>query len=213
MIDINSWLEIFSGRLEERFQGRMWFAGLQGSYARGEAKETSDIDVVVILDTLSIDDLKSYREMLNEIPEREKICGFISGRNEILNWEASDLFQFYNDTIPIIGSLDEILALIDRDAVKRAVKIGACNIYHACVHNFLHERDDEILKGLYKSSVFVIQAEYFLRTGRYVRKHSELLGVVPQDEKRILSPEAAGFDELSQILFTWAGRLIKNGGQ
>ena len=213
MIDINSWLEIFSGRLEERFQGRMWFAGLQGSYARGEAKEASDIDVVVILDTLSIDDLKSYREMLNEIPEREKICGFISGRDEILNWEASDLFQFYNDTIPIIGSLDEILALIDRDAVKRAVKIGACNIYHACVHNFLHERDDEILKGLYKSSVFVIQAEYFLRTGRYVRKHSELLGVVPQDEKRILSPEAAGFDELSQILFTWAGRLIKNGGQ
>ncbi|MBQ3399413.1 MAG: nucleotidyltransferase domain-containing protein, partial [Synergistaceae bacterium] len=66
MIDIQSWLEIFSGHLEERFQGRIWFAGLQGSYARGEAKETSDIDVVVILDTLSIDDLKSYREMLNE---------------------------------------------------------------------------------------------------------------------------------------------------
>ena len=212
MVDINSWLEIFSGWLEERFHGRVWFAGLQGSYARGEAKETSDIDVVVILDTLSIDDLKSYREMLNEIPEREKICGFVSGRDELLNWEASDLFQFYNDTIPIIGSLDEILALIDRDAVKRAVKIGACNIYHACVHNFFHERDDEILKGLYKSSVFVIQAEYFLRTGHYIRKHSELSGVVPEDEKRILSPEAAGFDELSRILFTWAGRLIKNDG-
>ena len=212
MIDIQSWLEIFSGRLEERFHDRVWFAGLQGSYARGEAKETSDIDVVVILDTLSIDDLKSYREMLDGIPEREKICGFVSGRDELLNWEASDLFQFYNDTVPIIGSLEEILALIDRNAVKRAVKIGACNIYHACVHNFVHERDDEILRGVYKSSVFVIQAGYFLRTGQYIKKHSELYGVVSEDEKRTLSPEAAGFDELSRILFEWAGRLIKNDG-
>ena len=212
MIDIHSWLEIFSGRLEERFHGRVWFSGLQGSYARGEAKETSDIDVVVILDTLSFGDLKSYHEMLDGLPEREKVCGFVSGRDELLNWETSDLLQFCYDTVPITGSLEEILALIDRDAVKRAVKIGACNIYHACVHNFLHERDDEILKGLYKSSVFVIQAEYFLRTGQYIRKHSELSGVVSEDEKRILSPEAAGFDELSRILFTWAGRLIKNDG-
>lgn len=212
MIDIQSWLEIFSGHLEERFHGRIWFAGLQGSYARGEAKETSDIDVVVILDNLSIDDLKSYREMLNEIPERENICGFVSGRNELLKWEASDLFQFYYDTTPIMGSLDEILALIDRDAVKRAVKIGACNIYHACVHNFIHERDSDILRGLYKSAVFVIQAGYFLKTGQYVSKHSELYGVVSSEEREILSPEADGFDELSRILFTWSGRLITNDG-
>ncbi|MBQ7169733.1 MAG: nucleotidyltransferase domain-containing protein [Synergistaceae bacterium] len=209
MIDIHSWLEIFSGRLEERFHGRVWFSGLQGSYARGEAKETSDIDVVVILDTLSFGDLKSYHEMLDGLPEREKVCGFVSGRDELLNWETSDLLQFCYDTVPITGSLDEILALVDRAAVKRAVKIGACNIYHACVHNFLHERDGGILTGLYKSAVFVIQTEYFLMTGQYIRSHSGLFGHVSAEERRILSPEAAGFDELSRILFTWAGQTLR----
>ena len=54
MVNISSWLEIFSEHLDATFHGRVWFMGLQGSYARGEAKETSDIDVVVILDSLHI---------------------------------------------------------------------------------------------------------------------------------------------------------------
>ena len=45
MIDIDAWLEEFCGRLDENFSGRIWFLGLQGSYARGEAKESSDIDI------------------------------------------------------------------------------------------------------------------------------------------------------------------------
>ncbi|WP_242856040.1 hypothetical protein [Ruminiclostridium josui] len=44
--------------------------------------------------------------------------------------EASDLFQFYNDTKPIKGSLDELLPKIDANAIDRAIKIGTCNIYH-----------------------------------------------------------------------------------
>ena len=44
----------------ELFGERLWFVGLQGSYGRGEATDTSDIDVVsLFLDTLNIDDLKS----------------------------------------------------------------------------------------------------------------------------------------------------------
>lgn len=210
MIDIHSWLEIFSGHLEAEFPGRIWFVGLQGSYARGEAKDTSDIDVVVIFDKLSVNDLESFRNMLDDIPERGKICGFVSGRDEIMSWESSDLFQFFYDTLPITGSLDELLPLIDRDAVKRAVKTGACNIYHACVHNFLHEKSPDILKGVCKSAAFVIQAEYFLKTGRYIRKHSELCSLVPEDEQKILACAELGFDGLSRILFTWAGRIITN---
>lgn len=66
-------------RLNKSFRDRVWFVGLQGSYGRGEATETSDIDIVVIL--------------------------------------------------------DELLLLIDDVAVNRAIKIGACNIFHGCVHN------------------------------------------------------------------------------
>ena len=167
-----------------------------------------DIHSVVILDAFTYDDMQKYRLMLETLPEREKICGFVSGRDEIMNWEASDLFQFCHDTVPIKGSLAEVLALVCDDAVNRAVKIGACNIYHACVHNFLHERDANILAGLYKSAVFVIQAAYFLRTGHYVKKHSELSSIITSDERKILLHEISDFDEASQILFVWAGRMI-----
>ncbi len=209
MIDIHAWLEVFCGRLEKTFSGRVWFTGLQGSYARGEAKDSSDIDIVVIFDRLTMTDLAAYREMLDDLPEREKVCGFVSSHDEIMHWEASDLFQFCYDTVPIKGSLDEVFALLDEAAVRRAVLAGVCNIYHACVHNFLHERDAAILKGLCKSAAFVIQAEYFRNTGCYIRSHSELSALVGQKEREILYPDySLGLDELSEKLFLWAGRKI-----
>ena len=47
------------------------------------------------------------------------------------------------------------MAVIGESAVNRAIKIGACNIYHGCVHNMLHEKSEDILRGLYKSASFV----------------------------------------------------------
>ena len=121
--------------------------------------------------------------MLDSLPDRELICGFLSGKEELLNWEPSDLFQFYYDTKPLKGCLDELLPLLDKAAVERAVKIGACNIYHGCVHNMLYEKNEEILKSLYKSAVFVIQASCFKNN----------------------------FKEMSEILFQWAKGLINEG--
>ena len=128
MIEITTWLDDFLKALNENFENRVWFVGLQGSYGRGEATETSDIDIVVILDELSSSDIGVYNAMLDTLPDRDLICGFLSGKNELFHWEPSDLFQFYYDTTPIKGSLDELLAVIDETAVSRAIKIGACNI-------------------------------------------------------------------------------------
>ena len=186
MIEISSWMDKFVGALEASFKNRVWFVGLQGSYGRGEATETSDIDVVVILDELAAQDVQTYNAMLDTLPNRELICGFVSGKEELLNWEPSDLFQFYHDTTPIKGSLDELLSVIDKTAVARAIKSGACNIYHGCVHNMLHEKSDEILKGLYKSASFVVQAIYFQETGCYIKSQKDLLGKVSGDEKSIV---------------------------
>ena len=168
MIDITTWMQKFLHSLNETFANRVWFVGLQGSYGRGEATETSDIDVVVILDELSAVDLQTYNTMLDRLPHRELICGFVSGKDELLHWEPSDLFQFYYDTTPIKGSLDELLPLLDKVAVERAIKIGACNIYHGCVHNILHEKSEDILRDLYKSASFVAQAIAFKQTGNYI---------------------------------------------
>ena len=125
MIDIDAWMKNYLQILNETFGNRVWFVGLQGSYGRGEATETSDIDVVAILDELSAVDIQSYHAMLDTLPHRELICGFLSGKEELMNWEPSDLFQFCYDTTPTKGSLDEVMAVIDESAVNRAIKIGA----------------------------------------------------------------------------------------
>lgn len=217
MIDISAWVDKFLQALNECFGERIWFVGLQGSYGRGEATENSDIDLVVILDALSAADIKAYNGMLDTLPHRELICGFLSGKEEILNWEPSDLFQFYYDTKPIKGSLDELLPMIDAAAVDRAIKIGACNIYHGCVHNMLYEKSEEILRGLYKSASFVVQAICFKQTGKYVSRQKDLLEIVQTDERAVaeifLSLKNGGrvdFDEMSEILFAWSGKWIDN---
>ena len=217
MIEISSWMDKFVGALDASFKNRVWFVGLQGSYGRGEATETSDIDVVVILDELTAQDIQIYNAMLDTLPNRELICGFVSGKEELLNWEPSDLFQFYHDTTPIKGSLDELLSVIDKTAIVRAIKSGACNIYHGCVHNMLHEKSNDILKGLYKSASFVVQAICFQETGSYIKSQKDLLGKVSGDEKSIvenfLSLKNGGkvdFEEMSNTLFAWSKKWIGN---
>ena len=215
MVDINSWLEEFLQKLNETFKSRVWFVGLQGSYGRGEATETSDIDVVVILNELTVSDIQTYNNMLDTLLHRELICGFVSGKDEILNWEPADLFQFYHDTTPIKGSLDELLPKIDNVAVDRAIKIGACNIYHGCVHNMLHTKNEDILKGLYKAASFVVQAIVFKQTGNYIKHQNQLLQAALLDEKIVIETflkykncEIVDFATASAILFEWSKKWI-----
>ena len=215
MIDITAWTKNFLQTLNETFANRVWFVGLQGSYGRGEACDTSDIDIVVILDELTTSDIQKYNAMLNTLPHRELICGFVSGKDELLHWEPSDLFQFCNDTTPIKGSLEEVMAVVDESAVNRAIKIGACNIYHGCVHNMLHEKSEDILKGLYKSASFVIQAITFKQIGKYIRSQNDLLQIALPEEQRIINTfislknsGTVDFEKMSQELFVWSKAWI-----
>ncbi len=216
MMNLSSWLEQFTSSLQTTFPDRVWFIGLQGSHARGEATDGSDIDVVVILDELTAVDIQAYSAMLDTLPHRELICGFLSGKRELLNWEPSDLFQFYHDTTPILGTLDDLLPLLDAAAVDRAIRIGACNVYHGCVHNMLHDKSEEILRGLYKSASFVVQAVAFKQTGTYIRRQLELREIVAAEDRAIVETfltlkngGAVDFDAMSETLFSWSKGWIE----
>nr|WP_295975059.1 nucleotidyltransferase domain-containing protein [uncultured Bacillus sp.] len=217
-VDIDTWMKEYFGKLKNLFGSRLEFVGLQGSYGRGEATDDSDIDVVVILNHADAEDLKAYGTMLDSLPNREKVCGFISSLQKLKHWEHSDLFQFYYDTTPIFGSIDFLQELIGKEDVRRAIRIGACNLYHMCGHNMVHERDGELLKALYKSATFTVQAISYLQTGTYRKRKTELLPVLRQPEREILETAIAmkqqvdlaqaEFDRLSKQLFRWASDLI-----
>lgn len=221
--DINIWLKEYVRQLLECFGERIWFVGLQGSYGRNEATKQSDIDTVLILDQATSGDIKAYSILLDRLPYREKACGFISGKQELLNWERSDLFQFYFDTIPIIGTLDPLVGDFTSEEVQRAVRIGACNVYHGCAHNMVHEKSWKLLKGLYQSAVFTLQAIGFLKTGRYERNKEDLWKQLPLKDQEILSISQnlkncgsegkERFEQLSAELLSWASRWIVKCGR
>ena len=216
MIDVSTWIPQFMQALTENFGDRVWFVGLQGSYGRGEATATSDIDMVVILDALSAADIQTYHIMLDTLPHRELICGFLSGKNEIFNWDPADLFQLYYDTKLIKGSLEELQGLFDDVAVNRAIKTGVCNLYHGLVHNMLYNKSEKVLKELYKTASFIVQAICFQQTGHHISRQKDLLLKVAPDERVIINTflnlkngGAVDFQEMSETLFTWSKKWIE----
>ena len=108
-----------------------------------------------------------------------------------------------------------MLAIVDKSDVDRAIKIGVCNIYHGCVHNMLHEKSEDILKGLYKSASFVVQAIVFQQTGKYIKHQKELLSTASLDERDIVNTflnlkngAPIDFNSMSETLFYWAKKRI-----
>lgn len=220
MVDIDGWMRRYQRAVLDGFGERVQFIGLQGSYGRGEQTDRSDIDVVLILDEVDIDDLELYRNLVEGLPDRELLCGFVSGKGELGRWLRSDLFQFRFDTKALYGSLEELIPALGDDDARQACLTGACEIYHACSHNFLHTDDVGILQSLFKSAFFVMQAQRYCESGVYLHHRTELLESVTGDDRQVLevsiSPSCVDIDtftDYSSLLLAWSGRLIRRYGK
>ena len=104
-MDINSFMESFKENLLNLFNDNLLFLGLQGSYGRGEAKESSDIDPVIILRQCGKDEILKYRSYIDTLPEKDILCGFVSSSDELRAWESADRAQLILDTKPLYGEL------------------------------------------------------------------------------------------------------------
>ena len=70
-LDEKAWMAQFCQAVKDEFGGRIVCIGLQGSRGRGEEREDSDIDMVVVLDRVELEDLDRYRRVLANLPCRE----------------------------------------------------------------------------------------------------------------------------------------------
>lgn len=218
-VDMKSWVRTFESQMKAEFGSRVCFLGLQGSRARGEAHAGSDIDAVAILDKMSLDELARYRAVLERLPHRELACGFISGKEELCWWEPSELLQFYFDTVPVCGTLDFLRPALTPQAAQHAVLSGACSIYHACAHNYVHARSGEALRGLCKPALFVLRAQHYCETGVFLRTGRELEAALEGQAACVLrgtqafAAGTAGFEETCGLLLSWTGGLIRRYGR
>ena len=79
MFRIDEYVDELIILLKDTFGERLMYIGLQGSYLRNEETENSDIDIMAVIDNLSVEDLKTYQKALVSIGNFDKSCGFICG--------------------------------------------------------------------------------------------------------------------------------------
>lgn len=212
MVEIKAWMDRLSGQLRNRFDSRLLFLGLQGSYGRGEATEESDIDVVTVLDRVELQDLDAYRAIVRQMPEGEKACGFLCGGAELKSWPKYDLLSMVQDTRAVYGTLEALVPPMGRKELAQGAAIGASGLYHAAVHTYLYESREQwpvFLNGAEKSAFFVLRALYELRCGDRVRTRRELASQLKGDERALLSPDA-GEDMEARFarLIRWSGAVM-----
>lgn len=218
MQDINAWMKALEKKLVAAFAGRLLFLGLQGSRARGEAGPDSDIDVVCILDALNSDDLDAYGAAVRSMPEGEKACGFISGRQELAVWPAYDLLTLALDTRPFRGEWESLISLPTGAAARQTVYFGAANLYHSLCHNRLYEPlTTASIHTSAKSAFFLLRAAWYLETGAWpptARALYAALDAAAQSAARevlalYLWPEKTSDPaEAFQLLFGWCKALL-----
>lgn len=222
MIDVQSWMQQAVASLLEQFGNRLLFVGLQGSHRRGEAKEESDIDILTILDSLDIDDLDAYREVLRRLPEGEKAGGFTCGRRELLSWPAFELFQFAQDTDSYYGDLSALVPPVKPEDTLTGARGAVSALYHFTVYLYISgdtkTRADE-LKSLYKSFFFAMQLVTYLRHGVYAKTKNELLPLLsgPELELLKLSMHAEHYETrkrddpgfLFRLLLEWTSKTLQ----
>ena len=209
-MDISIFMESFKDNLLALFNDNLLFLGIQGSYGRGEAKETSDIDPVIILHQRGKNEILRYRSYIDTLPEKNILCGFVSSIDELRAWESADRAQLILDTKPVYRDLAELCPPITGDDIRRAVQQGACAIYHASSHNILHARNWSILTELYKSSRFTIRMKHYLDTGVYVSAFRDLSAVVDEEEKMILEAQDPSTEDDAFMLLEWASKTMKD---
>ena len=209
-MDISIFMESFKDNLLALFGDSLLFIGLQGSYGRGEAKETSDIDPVIILQQCGKGEILKYRTYIDTLPEKDILCGFVSSIDELRAWESADRAQLVLDTRPLYGNIEGLCPPIIGDDIRRAVQQGACAIYHASSHSILHARNWSILPELYKSARFTIRMKHYLQTGVYVSAFRELIAVVDKEDKAILEAQNPDTENEAFMLLEWASKTMRD---
>ena len=215
MFDLDGYLIDLISRCRTHFGDRLLYVGLQGSYLRGEAHESSDIDVMVILDRFSVQDMDQYREILKTIGFYERSCGFICGRDELLRWNPLEVCQLRHTTKDLFGVLTDYLPSATREDEVNYVKLSLGNLYHELCHRYIHmDRNQNAAKfrGTCKGVFFLIQNLHYLERGRFILTKKELKEAVSGEDRRVLElaelPDGFDFEQAFSVLFSWCQRAF-----
>ena len=220
MFVVDEYLQKLIGACNNAFGDRLVYVGLQGSYMRGEATDKSDIDVMIVLDGFSAADMDVYREILKEIGEYEKSCGFICGRNEMMRWNPLEVCQLSHTTKDLFGELKDFLPPATREDEINYVKLSLGNLYHELCHRYIHadrEKNIAAFRGTCKGFFFLIQNLHFLESGSFAVTKRELKEQVSEEDRAVLEtaelPDGFDYESAFRRVFRWCQSAFDRVGR
>ena len=213
MIRIEEYIDELTDILADAFGERLVYIGLQGSYLRNEATENSDIDIMAVIDDISVEDLDTYRQALVSIGNFDKSCGFICGKADLSHWNPLELCHLLNTTKDYYGELKNLVPAYTMEDERNYVKFSLNNLYHEICHRYIHaDREHNIsrLPVTCKSVFYIVQHLHYLRTGNFISTKRELLECVQDEDKAVLelsvslrNDDGYDFDRAFSLLFRW----------
>lgn len=219
MIDINCYMEKLIELLKDRFESRLIYVGLQGSYLRGEATENSDIDVMVVINNLSVKDLEIYRSLIQSLGDFDKSCGFICSRDDLAHWNPLEICHLLHTTRDYVGKLSELVPTYTKDDIETFIQVSVNNLYHAICHHYVHaesNHDMDNLSSIYKGVFFILQNLYYLNNETFVATKNELLSLLKGKDHAVLKRSielsqgiSHDYSESFELLFSWCQETIK----
>ncbi len=218
MFNIEVYIPKLISLLKQAYGERLLYVGLQGSYLRGEATESSDIDIMVVIDDISIRDLDEYKNIISSLENYDKSCGFICGKKDLLNWNPLEICHILNTTKDYYGRLAELTPEYSENDLRNFIKISLNNLYHEICHRYIHsstEKNIEKIPSTYKSVFFILQNIRYLNSGAFINTKKELSNALSGKDKLVLDTAISletsaefDFDEVFALLFTWCQETI-----
>ncbi len=215
MLNAKEYVQKLIGACKDAFGDRLLYVGLQGSYMRGEATEKSDIDIMIVLEDLSVGDMDAYREILKGIGDYEKSCGFICGKDEMMRWNPLEVCQLRHTTRDLFGELEALLPSATREDEINYVKVSLGNLYHELCHRYIYadrKRNVAAFRGACKGLFFLIQNLHFLEKGSFAVTKRELKEQVSEEDRAMLGmtelPDDYDFDAAFRLVFRWCQRAF-----
>ena len=218
MFGLEKYLNDLLALIKEKFDKRLLYVGLQGSYLRNEADEYSDIDIMVIIDEMTVHDLDDYKRVLISIGYFERSCGFICGKSEMANWNPLEVCQLLHTTKDLYGKLADFVPTYTVEDEKNYIKLSLGNLFHEICHRYIHsDREKNVVRLplTYKSVFFIIQNMYYIDSGIFIDKKRELIKHLKNQDKEVMEMaimlkdnKEYDFNYAFDLLFTWCQNAI-----
>lgn len=204
--------------LRREFTQRLVYVGLQGSYLREEATESSDIDPMVVIDGMAVADLNVYRTIIEKMDDSQKSCGFICGREELAHWNPLEICHLLHGTKDYYGELARLVPQFTMEDERNFIRLSLNNLYHELCHRYIHAdmaKNVAKLPQTYKSAFFILQNLHYLETGVFLTSKKDALVCLQGTERMLLEMavdmqqgKTFAFRDSFELIFNWCRETI-----